>query len=121
MSFKKSAESFSKGGKMSAASITNETITKAVSSALRRTVGYMPSAPKIVAGKVQRNPRAARNWLEGHNAPRAAELIELMREFDEVFEEVMRLADRKLENQQPPTLDRIHRAIKILSGDENDR
>lgn len=121
MSFTKNAESFSKFNRKmhNATTITNETITQAVSTALRNAVGYMPSASKIVAHKVQRNQRAARNWLDGLNAPRAAELIELMREFDEVHQEVLRLANRSPEEPAGSTQQRIEQAIKILCGGEN--
>lgn len=121
MSFTKKAESFSGiSRKMHQGVISNETITQAVSTALRNAVGYFPSAPKLIAQKVQRNPRAARNWLEGHNAPRAAELIELMREFDEVHEEVLRLANRKSIEPSGSTNQRIQLAVKILCGGEHE-
>jgi len=124
MSFTKNAESFGKiNRKMHrATTITNETITQAVSMALRNAVGYMPSASKVVAGSVQRNQRAARNWLDGLNAPRAAELIELMREFDEVYYEVLRLANRTPEEPSGSlTQKRIEHAINILTGESHEK
>jgi hypothetical protein len=77
-----------------AGTITNDTITQAIASALKNAVGCFPSSAKIVARRVQRNPRAARNWLDGLNAPRAAEFIELAREFDEIHEVYLHLTNR---------------------------
>lgn len=100
--------------------ITNEDLTSEISGALRREAGHTPSAVKFVASRIRRNARAARNWLEGHNAPRAAELIELMREFDEVHEAVLRLANRNPASSDESVQLRIQRAMKILSGESNE-
>lgn len=111
-------------GKMQleAETISNQTVTEVISGALNAAVSPFIRADKYVASKIKRNPRAARNWLDGHNAPGAAELIELMREFDEVYHEVLRLANRKsIEPTSGSHLhNRIEKAMQILNGEEND-
>lgn len=74
--------------------ISNGDIVDAVTSGLRRAFAGTANAVKLIAGRTGRNPEAARNWLEGRNAPRAAELAELCRHFDEVFDEFCKLAGR---------------------------
>jgi hypothetical protein len=74
--------------------ISNGDVVAAVSGGLGRTFAGTGNAVKMIATRTRRNAEAIRNWVEGRNAPRAAELIELCREFDEVWEEVCRLAGR---------------------------
>lgn len=98
--------------------ITNEAVTQAISGALQRSFGWVPSSVKYVASRIKRNPRAVRNWFEGQNAPRAAELIDLMRESDEVYEEVLRLANRKSSGPSGSDIHlRIKKAVEILEGE----
>lgn len=120
MSFNKKAETFGKKYRkmQNAGVISNETLVEALSSALRNAVGYLPSAPKVIASRIHRNPRTVRNWLDRHNAPGAAELIELMREFDEVHQEVLRLANRNSTEPAGSIHQRIEKAMRILGGDD---
>jgi len=74
--------------------ISNGDVVDAVTSGLRRAFIGTSNAVKHIAGRTGRNPEAARNWLEGRNAPRAAELAELCRQFDEVFDEFCVLCGR---------------------------
>lgn len=69
-------------------------VQSAITAALRRAYGRMQSPVKRVARAAEANEKAARNWWEGQNAPDATNLIALIAESDEVFEEVMRLAGR---------------------------
>lgn len=101
--------------------LNNETVAQAVSTALRYRFGDFNCAVKRIARTINCDQRAARNWWEGNNSPRAAELIELMREFDEVHEEVLRLANRNsIGSSEPDIKKRIEQAMKILSGENNE-
>jgi len=77
-----------------ATTISNGDIVDAVTSGLRRAFAGTANAAKLISGQTGKNPEAVRNWLEGRNAPRAAELAELCRHFDEVFDEFCVLAGR---------------------------
>lgn len=66
----------------------------AISQALRQRFGEERHAPKRIARLAGVDPRAARNWWEGHNAPQADDLIALMRAVPEVADAVLGLAGR---------------------------
>ena len=65
-----------------------------LSDALRREFGDSPAAAKRIAKLVRANPRAARNWLDGINAPNGEYLVLLMRHSDALLETVLKLAGR---------------------------
>lgn len=73
--------------------VTSETVTGAVSDALRREYAELRNAPKLLARRVQATPRSIRNWMDGSRAPRAAELVRLMAESDAVADAVLRLVE----------------------------
>ena len=104
---------------MQAGVITSDTVAESVSSALRSAVSGLSAPGKRVARCVGKNARTIRNIMEGANAPSAATLIQLMREFDEVHEAVLCLADRN--SVKPSGLDnhRIQQIMSILSGGEH--
>ncbi len=102
-----------------AGTISSQTVAERVSCALKLSVSGMAAPGKRVSRMTGKNPRTIRNLMDGSNAPSAATLIELMREFDEVFVEVMHLAGRMPSepsgsNEQA----RIQQAINILCGGE---
>lgn len=101
--------------KMRSQAITQESVAGAVSGALRRTLGSQRCAVKQVARRIGRDIRAVRGWWEGENAPRAADLILLMSQFEEVYEAVATLAGR---GTPPDSVERqrIEEAIRILRG-----
>jgi hypothetical protein len=66
----------------------------AIAEALKAEFGASPGAAKIVGRLTASNERAARNWLDGKNAPSAENLITLMARSDRVLHTVLRLADR---------------------------
>jgi len=74
--------------------VTAHDVSDSISSALRRAVGNARHAAKTIAGKVKAQPRTVESWLSGETAPRAAELIRLMGEYDEVWDVVREMAGR---------------------------
>jgi hypothetical protein len=102
---------------MLAVAISSQSVAQNVASALRAAVAHLPAAGKQVSRMTGKCPRTIRNLLEAQNAPSAATLIELMRDFDEVYEAVLSMAQR---NPQAPSganhQDRIEQAMKILGG-----
>ncbi len=77
--------------------VTASDVAARVSAALHRSFDNRRHAAKTIAATVQASPRAVEAWLQGESAPRAAELIRLCAAFDEVFEVVCLLAERKPE------------------------
>ena len=71
-----------------------QSLAAVLSAALRREFGDSPAAAKRIAKLVRANPRAARNWLEGVNAPNGEYLVLLMRHSDMMLEAVLTLACR---------------------------
>ncbi|MBI1425803.1 MAG: hypothetical protein GC149_20450 [Gammaproteobacteria bacterium] len=125
MSYIKNARTFpprtGRGNKMPYAAVTSQAVAERVSSALRSAVSGLRAPGKQVSRMTGRNPRTIRNLMDGSNAPSAATLIELMRDFDEVYIEVLRLANRV--SDEPSGSDikqRIETAINILSGGEHE-
>lgn len=77
------------------AAVTAQTVAAMISAALRQRFDRTRHAAKDIASRVDATPRAVEDWLQGETAPRAAELIRLCAEFDEVFDAVCALAGRK--------------------------
>lgn len=122
MSLPKTATVFgpSWGPKPVNSAITNMDVVDTVTGALRSTYGEARHAAKLLARNTGKNVEAARNWLEGRNAPRAAELIQLMRDEDAVFDAVCSLIGRQ-ERISATQLTTIKEALKILEEcDAND-
>ncbi|WP_180952791.1 hypothetical protein [Acetobacter aceti] len=69
--------------------------SETVTSVLRRIYGSMRHGAEYLARGVDTSPRTARNWLDGKNAPRGAELIRLMAECDELRREIDRLVEEE--------------------------
>lgn len=80
-----------RGGTMSA--IDAASYCETVAGVLRRKYGHLRHATKLLARSVGTTPRTVQNWLDGTNAPRGAELIRLMRECDELRDEIFRLVE----------------------------
>lgn len=102
------------GGSMAQA-VNTESVTQALSNALRLRFGMTQCAVKRIASSLKCNTRAARNWWEGHNAPSAVTLIQMMREFDEVYDVVMEMAGRRDADADESA--RVQYAMKILKGE----
>lgn len=73
------------------AAITSETVAASLAHVLRRRWSRYRSAAKELAAEINADPRAAKNWLAGANAPRLAEAIELMAADPEVEEHILAL------------------------------
>ncbi|HAU29824.1 MAG TPA: hypothetical protein DCW68_06940 [Rhodospirillaceae bacterium] len=101
---------------MHSAAITQERVAGAVSTALLHAFRDRRHAAKEIGRQVGRDPRAVKNWLGGRCPPRAAELIELMSQFGEVYDAVMALAGRKGFQPTDDERKRIDEAIRILRG-----
>lgn len=70
------------------AAVTAEALTSRLTPVLRRIYGEARHGAKRLARDASVSPRTGENWLEGLNAPRAAELIRLMARCDDVAAEV---------------------------------
>ena len=79
-----------RGGSMSAA-ITAEALTARITPVLRRAYGESRHAAKRLSRDASVSPRCAENWLDGLNAPRAAELVRLMAQCDDLAAEIEQL------------------------------
>lgn len=105
-----------------AGSINSQTVAERVSSALRNAVFGLAAPGKQVSRLTGRNPRTIRNLMDGSNAPSAATLIELMRDFDDVYFAVLDLAQRQPQAQTSAEVQqRIEQAMTILCGGNNDQ
>lgn len=76
------------------ACVSTDRYTAEVSGILRRLFGNTRHAAKRLARMTGANDRAVRNWMDGANGPHGKHLIQLMRESDEVFAEICRMAGR---------------------------
>lgn len=92
--------------------LDSRTVAERVADALRRGYGNTKSAVKEIGRATYANDRSAANWFEGRCAPNAADLIELMRDCDEVFDEICRMAGRV----DRPTADRLRAELDSLAA-----
>lgn len=97
--------------------ISNGDIVEAVRSGLTRAFEHSANPARELADRTGRNLEATRNWLEGRNAPRAAELADLCRQFDEVFEEFCRLVGRMPPEQKQSQGERLLEDIGLQLND----
>lgn len=74
--------------------ITTITVAETVARSLRRAWGGLANLTKRIGRRVDADPRAVRNWLDGTTPPQTAHLIRLMAECDELCADVLRLANR---------------------------
>lgn len=72
----------------------NETMSVAV--ALSQAFLRIPDAQRAIPTRLGVTPQTSTNYLEGRTMPSAENLIRAMAEFDEVFNEVMRLAGKRV-------------------------
>lgn len=95
--------------------LTADQVARSVSGALQDRFRDRRGAAKVIARAGRASVRQAKNWLAGRHAPQAAQLVALMREFDEVSEAVLELAGRgqPLTDEQRAIVDR---ALGILGG-----
>lgn len=99
--------------------INSQIVAQSIARALRNAVSGLAAPSKQLSRMTGKCPRTIRNLMDASNAPSAATLIELMRDFDEVHEVVMTLAQRNLQNENADDVhQRIQAALKILSGEE---
>lgn len=102
-----------------AGTINSQTVAERISLALRSTVSGWAAPGKQVSKMTGKCPRTIRNIMDGSNAPSASTLIELMRDFDEVYVEVLRLSNRMSDEPSGSIHQRIEQAINILNGGEH--
>ncbi len=74
--------------------ITTHTVAETVAGSLKRAWGDLAGLTKRIGRRVDADPRAVRNWLDGTTPPQTAHLIRLMGECDELLADVLRLAGR---------------------------
>lgn len=118
MSYTKKGRTFPQGEvrMIAAESLTNQAVAERVGYALRAALAGFSSPGKRVSRMTGRHPRTIRNLLDGSNAPSAATLIELMREFDEVHQEVLRLANRS-PSETSVSPEKIQQLLSVLFGE----
>lgn len=63
--------------------------------AIAATLCRVPNARLSIPAAIGVSARTVENWLSGSTQPTATNLIALMREFDEVADEVLRLSSRQ--------------------------
>jgi len=63
--------------------------------AISATICRIPNARFEIPARLRVSARTVENWLSGSTEPRACHLIALMREFDEVADDVLRLSHRQ--------------------------
>lgn len=63
--------------------------------AISATICRIPNARFEIPARLRVSARTVENWLSGSTEPRAHHLIALMREFDEVADDVLRLSQRQ--------------------------
>ena len=66
-----------------------------IAKTLRETFGGTRASVKTVMAYTGARDRTVKNWFEGKNAPNGENLIELLRNSDEVLEAVLLMADRE--------------------------
>lgn len=76
---------------MSGVTISAAVVSERLRDVLRAEYGELRHAAERLARKIGCDPRAARNWLYGINAPRLADAIELAAECEAVADEINRL------------------------------
>ena len=74
-------------------SITTDKLGATVARVLRKQFGDLRCADKRLATLAKATPRAARNWLSGECPPNSATLLTLMRECQELREEINKMLD----------------------------
>lgn len=104
----------SQGRKMSSAQVTNYDLSMAIASALQRAVGHFKKPAAIISERIGRSIGAAKKWLAGENAPGAAELIELAREYDEVWDAICMLAHRSPVDLTEAQLRAAEEALRLI-------
>lgn len=103
-----------------AAPISSQIVAQSIARALRNAVSGLAAPSKQLSRMTGKCPRTIRNLMDASNAPSAATLIELMRDFDEVHHAVLTLAQRNQQNETAEDIhDRIQQALKILSGEDD--
>ena len=76
--------------------LTPELCAERISAVLRRSYLWTRFADKLLAERINADPRAVQNYLYGSHCPPAHKLIELMAECSELADEVNRLvAERR--------------------------
>ena len=64
-------------------------------SSIAATICRVPNARFEIPARIRVSARTVENWLSGATEPRASHLIALMREFDEVADDILRLSSRQ--------------------------
>lgn len=64
-------------------------------SAISATICRIPNARIEIPARLRVSPRTVENWLSGSTEPRASHLIELMRHFAVVVDDVLEKAERQ--------------------------
>lgn len=67
---------------------------KSISEVLKSAMADTRAPIQTLAWKIKRSPSTVKKWWSGKSQPSAADLIHLMREFDEVSEAVFEMAGR---------------------------
>lgn len=116
---------YKKGRRLMGCAITIDarTVSETISGALHAALYGLKKPIGFIAERISANDSTAKNIYYAKNAPSADNLIKLMREFDEVYEAVMVLSNRKSVGQfAPDQIQTINEALTILQrmGDANE-
>lgn len=100
--------------------VTSGVCASVIGQALRRAVSPFIRRDKFIAQRTGASIRAVRNWMGEENAPTSAQLITLMREFDEIFDAVLFLSGRLPPDRSDPDPQiLIKQALEILERRSN--
>lgn len=69
-------------------------LTMSAALAISQAILRVPDAPRAIPRRIPVSGQTVSNWIEGRTTPSAVNLIQLMAEFDEVADEVLRLSQR---------------------------
>ncbi len=71
--------------------VTAQNVAEVVSECLRKS----PYSPSKLAHRTKTDPRAMKNWWSGECAPRAADLINLMAECDDLADRINKMVEAR--------------------------
>ena len=86
-------------------------------SALATAICRVPDARNLISEKIGVTSRAVESWLQGTTQPNAENLIAMMREFDVITEEVLRLAGKRVVTDAQ--LRAAREALKLLGAEDD--
>lgn len=83
-------------------------------SAIAATLCRIPNARISIPAAIGVSPRTVENWLSGATQPTATNLVALMREFDHVTDDVLRMAGKR--TMTDAQIEAAKKALRLLEG-----